>query len=321
MTDYKQNSVVILVLMFLILIQGCVSSNKKVELTFLCNELGKKTTDVLPDSMKSIILRLHEHKCNGKEGFSIEPQLLTFKPNQILFPLSSPQSAQEKFFGTTSASKLEAYIDTFKIGNNFIRSNKFTMDTLTKITPSYDIVAIFNKDSTSIQVKDKIIYSKNNVDELLNEIIPSICGGSTKKAKKVLICYNIFDGKPDTPPCKSAVRKTTLTAYFRQGNKQIGIDINGIIGEKKLDIAPDPEIVISFPLCKTPFPDNNSTVEFILKNSKGIAYGPKQIAVKDGTETVIIPAGTIASNSTEIYTAILYYQQEELGRCQFKATK
>lgn len=118
------------------------------------------------------------------------------------------------------------------------------------------------------------------------------------------------------------IRRTTLTPYIMQGGQKMELDIDGLKNRGNIDEMANSQISVNFGLSKDAFPYSNDTVEFTLKNSKGgIAYGPKQIAVIDGTETIIIPAGVIASSSNELYTATLYYQQEELGRCQFRVTK
>ena len=118
------------------------------------------------------------------------------------------------------------------------------------------------------------------------------------------------------------IRRTTLTPYIMQGGQKMELDIHGLKNRGKIDKMANSPISVNFGLSKDAFPHSNDIVEFTLKNSMGnIIYGPKQIAVINGTETVNIPAHIIASNSTEIYRAALHYQQEELGHCEFRTTK
>ena len=170
---------------------GCVQTGKQVELSILCNKLGEKPSDKLPENIKHIISSLQSKKCvSSDEALFVHTQLVTFKPNNIIRKLDAPESAQEKFFATHSANKLLQYIDTATIGSAFASHAKIDSISITKTINSYDLVFIFNESSVNILVKNKPTKSTNDLNTLLNDILSSICG---KNVKKMLIIYDVFE--------------------------------------------------------------------------------------------------------------------------------
>jgi hypothetical protein len=160
------------------------------ELSILCNELGKKPTDPLPDNIKRLIAGLQLKTCNNGASLFVIPQLITYKPNEISRKLYPPQFTQESLLGSRSTNVVQKYIDTATIGNGFVDKVVFDNQLFANLISDYDAVFIFNKTSIELPSQYKLISSTNDLGALLNGISKAVCD---KKVKKVLVLYNMFD--------------------------------------------------------------------------------------------------------------------------------